>query len=91
MSYAALKNKLLSTNQGKVEAFKMNLSFALGDALKEKAFPVEVFSDWHLARILELDSSQLDSLLTGDLDLTLSQVAYILDILGKKLTIGIEE
>ena len=89
MSYKQLKKELLSTPEGSVESFKIKLAFALTDFLKRNKAS-HLLSDRHLASRLGLGLTEIDQLLQGELDLTLSQVLRITKVIGVKVDIRLE-
>lgn len=82
MSYKKLKQKLLSTSEGKVETFKMQLAFALHDWHVRKGYCAE-----QICELVSLSVKDLILLQTGDLDLTLSQILKIAEVIGAGLEV----
>lgn len=86
MSYKQLKRDLLSTSEGKVETFKMQLAFALQDWQIGKGCYAE-----QVCEILNLSVKDYILLQTGELDLTLSQVLKITEVIGVMVDIRLED
>lgn len=82
MSYKELKQKLISTPEGKVETFKMQLAFALHDWQVGKGYCAE-----QVCELMNLSVKDFTLLQTGDLDLALSQILKITEVICARLEI----
>jgi len=85
-NYKQLKQNVRSTLEGTIESFKMKLAFALHDWLNHRRY-----SDKELGELLGIPTEDVLPLFLGDLDLTLSQILKITEVIGVGVDIYLED